>query len=328
MKKTSLLLAACVMMVVLGSWGFFSHKTIHQLAIYGLPSSLQRFMASNLDYLVANSIRPDLRRKEDPKEDTKHFIDADAPPFGKEGFDNIPENWQDAVKKYSEDTLRKYGTVPWEVLLIQAKLTHAFRHKLKDSILFYAADLGHYISDAHVPLHTSFNYDGQLTNQKGLHSLWESAVPETNVKAYHLFQKSKAHYLKNPQAEIFQVLRASNAMLPQVFGEEIKASEGFTDATKFQRSEKFGGRKTFSPAFVKAYAEHLGDSVNERILQAARCTADFWFTAWVNAGRPDLSDLTTTSPDFESALKAQRKAWKNNQLIEKGLLQSMKTPEK
>ena len=42
------------------------------------------------------------------------------------------------------------------------KLTSAFKSKNKDSILFYAADLGHYVGDLHVPLHITNNYDGQL----------------------------------------------------------------------------------------------------------------------------------------------------------------------
>jgi hypothetical protein len=38
--------------------------------------------------------------------------------------------------------------------------------------------LGHYIGDAHVPLHTTSNYNGQKTNQHGIHGLWESRIPE------------------------------------------------------------------------------------------------------------------------------------------------------
>jgi hypothetical protein len=66
------------------------------------------------------------------------------------------------------------------------KLTQAFKEKRKSEILFIAADLGHYIADAHMPLHTSDNHDGQLTDQKGIHSLWESRLPELFVKITNL----------------------------------------------------------------------------------------------------------------------------------------------
>jgi hypothetical protein len=249
--------------------------------------------------------------------------------FGKEGLDNIPHKWEDAVKKYSEDTLRKYGTVPWEVLWLKDKLTNAFKNKQKDSILYYAADMGHYISDAHVPLHTSYNYDGQLTNQKGLHSLWESTVPELHFDSYNLYQKHKAHYLKNPEAEIWKVAQKSSEMLKAVFEEEIKASEGFTEAQKFKRSERFGQmRKNYTPEFAKAYAKRLGNSVNERLLESSQCVADFWYTCWVDAGCPDLSDITKNMDATKEKIKTESKAWKKNELLKNGLLQSRKsTPE-
>lgn len=329
MKKLFITSSAIVLLVALGSWGFLVHRTIHQISIYSLPKPLQLFFGSEMDYLVYNSVRPDVRRKDDPKEETKHFIDGDAPVFGKEGLDNIPHKWEDAVKKYSEDTLRKYGTVPWEVLWLKDKLTNAFKNKQKDSILYYAADMGHYISDAHVPLHTSYNYDGQLTNQKGLHSLWESTVPELHLDSYNLYQKRKARYLKNPQAEIWKVAKKSSEMLKAVFEEEINASEGFTEAQKFKRSERFGQmRKNYTPEFAKAYAKRLGNSVNERLLESSQCVADFWYTSWVDAGCPDLSDLTKNMDATKQKIKTESKAWKKNELLKNGLLQSRKaTPE-
>lgn len=49
---------------------------------------------------------------------------------------------------------------------MMVKLTKAFKDKNRAEILFLAADLGHYIGDAHMPLHTSANHDGQLSDQK------------------------------------------------------------------------------------------------------------------------------------------------------------------
>jgi hypothetical protein len=329
MKKLPLLVGFGIMALFLCSWGFLAHRTIHQISIYSLPKKLQVFFATNVDYIVYNSVRPDVRRKDDPKEETKHFIDIDAPLFGEDAINTMPQKWEDAVKKYSEDTLRKYGTVPWEVLLLKEKLTNAFRNKQKDSILFYAADLGHYISDAHVPLHTSINYDGQLSNQRGLHSLWESTIPELHLNDYNLYQKHKAKYLKNPQEEIWKVLRQSNIMLKQVFEEEINASVGFSEDKKFKRSERFGQmRKNYSPEFAKAYSLRLGNTVNERLLASSRCVADFWYTSWVDAGCPDLSTISPVSEETTNKMKLEQKAWKANQLLSKGWLQSRKaTPE-
>jgi S1/P1 Nuclease len=316
---------AIIILLSCCSWGFLVHKTIHQISAYSLPKKLSTFFIKNEDYMVFNSVRPDVRRNTDKTEAPKHFIDLDAPIYGAEPLKTIPQDWNSAEKKYTADTLKKYGTLPWVVVDLQEKLTNAFRHKMKDSILFYAADLGHYISDAHVPLHTSYNYDGQLTNQKGLHSLWETGVPELNIESYNLYTKHKAKFIKNPLTEIWKEIKETNQLLEGVFKEEINASVGFTEERKFKRSERFGQmRKNFSPEFAKAYGERLGNTVNERLLASSRCVADFWYTAWVNAGKPDLSDLESASKEDKAKFKAAIKAWKKNELIKQELLQARK----
>lgn len=324
LPKLNVILALLILLVCC-SWGFLGHKTIHQITAYALPKKLSTFFMKNEDYMVYNSVRPDVRRNTDKTEAPKHFIDLDAPIYGKDPLNAIPQDWDSAVKKYTVDTLKEYGTLPWVVVDMQEKLTNAFRSKMKDSILFYAADLGHYISDAHVPLHTSYNYDGQLTNQKGLHSLWETAVPEMNIESYNLHTKHKAKYIKDPLAEIWKKIAATNKLLDGVFKEEINASVGFTEERKFKRSERFGQmRKNYTGEFAKAYGERLGNTVNNQMILSSESVADFWYTAWVNAGKPDLSDLETVSKEDKVKFKTAIKAWKNNELIKQGLLQARK----
>ena len=194
LKRCKVLVISAVIVVTGASWGFLVHKTVHQLAVYELPESLTPFFYQNIDYLVNNAPRPDMRRSQDSTEATKHFIDLEI--YEKEGAKKMPEDWQAAVKIYSKDSLLKYGYVPYHVVYMKDKLTAAFKSGNKDSILFYATDLGHYIGDANVPLHTTTNYDGQLTNQKGLHSLWESVIPELELENYQLYSSHKASYLK------------------------------------------------------------------------------------------------------------------------------------
>ena len=118
MKKTLLpLLLAALLLAhgTAGAWGFFGHRTITQVAVYELPASMQAFYYRHLAELVRLSTAPDERRNDDPAEAPKHFIDMDhyseIDPFGK-----VPQQYDKAVEKYSADTLKKYGTVPWVVL--------------------------------------------------------------------------------------------------------------------------------------------------------------------------------------------------------------------
>lgn len=310
-----MLLLGLVALVFFGSWGFLVHRTVNQLAVYELPKGLRPLFHQNMDYLVKHSVRPDERRNSDSTEASKHFIDFEA--FGDSAAWKMPQDWNEAVQQYSEDTLLEYGYVPYQVLWTKEKLTNAFKQKNKDSILYYAADLGHYIADAHVPLHTSLNYDGQLTGQKGLHSLWESMIPEIELSHFDLSSKHEAKYLKRPEAAIWNAVQQAHVLLTDVFEQEKEASKGFPEDKKYRTQMRRGKEvKSYSTDFAKAYHARLGKTVNQQLIRSANLIADFWFTSWVDAGKPDLSSLVTAmSQEEQQAYKTEVKAFKKNELL-------------
>src|SRR4030081_2218215 len=172
----------------------------------------------------------------------------------------MPVKWEDAVAVYSKDSLLKFGYVPYHIIMMKEKLTHAFRDQNKDSILFYAADMAHYIGDACVPLHTSINYDGQLTKQKGLHALWESMIPELEINQYDLSSRHHASYLEKPDETIWQTIRRAHVLLNDVFRQEKEASALFPDSTKYKI--QLGGEKevkNYTNEFAKEYSKRLGN---------------------------------------------------------------------
>jgi hypothetical protein len=210
---------------------------------------------------------------------------------------------------------------------MQERLTNAIRAQNRDSILFYATDLAHYIQDAHVPLHTTINYDGQLTDQKGLHSLWESVVPELTLDGFDLKAQKKARYIQNKEERIWDAVRRSFSLVPGVLEKEKEASKDFTDSTKY-RWQKRNGRdvRYYTKEFALAYAKLLDPTVNQQATKAANAVADFWYTAWVDAGKPDLQALQAKAGDerTEDALKKEVKAYRKNRLLKDGLLLSRK----
>lgn len=305
------------------SWGFLVHRTVTQLAVYQLPAEMQPFFHQQLDYLVRHSVRPDQRRSTDKTEDTKHFIDLEG--YGADAANNMPLAWNAAVARYTRDTLLKYGYVPYWVVEMKNRLTTAFRSGNRDSVLFYATDMAHYIEDAHVPLHTTLNYDGQLTNQKGLHSLWESTVPELMMADLNWKAKKKARYLKDPAKAIWNTVRQSFKLVPDVLRIEREVSAGFVDSTKY-RTQLRNGRevRSYSTAFARAYGKRIQATVNKQALRSADLVADFWYTAWVDAGRPDLSAAMTkkwATADAEK-LANETKAYRKNALLKNGWLLS------
>ena len=320
----SLLIAA---VIVCSSWGFLGHRTIHQLAIYELPPSMRYYFHRNMAEIVKSSVRADQRRSQDKGEATKHFIDLEL--YGDSAAWKMPLLWKDAVRKYGKDSLLKCGYVPYHVIAMKEKLSAAFRSGNKDSILFYAIDLGHYISDANVPLHVTENYDGQLTGQKGLHSLWESMVPEIEIQKYDLRGRHKAKYLKHPERAIWKAIRQSYKLLPDVFGAEKELSRSFTEAEKYRVQIRNGREyKSYTSAFAKAYSARLEETINKQMIRSANLLADFWYTAWVDAGCPNLNKGLLTNDKQKAALQEEMEAFKKNQLLEKKLLLSKQGNDK
>lgn len=304
--------------LIMCSWGFLVHRTVAQLAIYELPKPLRAFFFTNKDSIVYGAPRPDIRRTTQPEEGSKHYLDMEY--FGDSAVYVIPHNFQDAIAKYSLDTLNKYGTLPFVVLQNLQKLTDAFKAKNADSIIFYASDLCHYVADAHVPLHTSINYDGQMTGQHGIHDLWETTVPEVEITNYNLRSRHKAQYLQSPDATIWDILEHTHSLLPEMFEKEKEVAQHFTDSAKYRWQVRWGkNRRFYTPEFAKEYSIALKSSINDQLIASADHIADFWYTAWVNAGKPDLNTVLT-KPYNKHDFKKEKKAFKRNQLIQKKIL--------
>ncbi len=323
LKITGIWALLVLAVVVLSSWGFLVHRTIHQLAVYELPETPGRFFHEQMDYLVFNAPRADQRRSQDKTEATKHFIDLEK--FGTGNMLAMPREWDKAVAKFTKDSLLEFGYLPYHIIYMKNKLTEAFRNKDKDSVLFYAADIGHYISDAHVPLHTTINYDGQLTGQKGLHSLWESMIPEIHLNGYDLSSTHTATYLKDPVTVVWNAIHKTSLLVPDVLAKEKELTAQFTPERKY-RTQMRNGResKSYTTEFARAYAKSLGNTVNQQLIASANLLADFWYTAWVDGGKPDLSSWLKNGAGGEEAWKQEKQAFLKNELLKKGWLQSRK----
>ena len=113
MKFAARILISVIVVIICSSWGFFGHRRINHMAVFTLPKAMAGFYDANINYITDHAVDPDKKRYVDSLEAPRHFFDADH--YGKRPFMKMPLKWKEAAKKYSEDTLKKYGTVPWEV---------------------------------------------------------------------------------------------------------------------------------------------------------------------------------------------------------------------
>lgn len=273
----------------LTGWGFWGHQRINQKAVYCLPQPLLQFYKANIDYITKHAVDPDMRRYADPEEAPRHYIDLDR--YGDKPFDSLPHSWKDAIRKIGEDSLKSHGIVPYYIQVMLYRLTSAFKEKNEYKILKYSAEIGHYIGDAHVPLHCTRNYNGQLTGQHGIHGFWESRIPEMMGDNYS-YLLGRSLYIENPNSLIWQTLEESYAAKDSVLLLEAMLNKQF-DADKKYSYEVKGRQvvKVYSKEYTQAYNNLLNGMVERRMRKAIFMTASFWYTAWVNAGMPDLNDV-------------------------------------
>ncbi|MGB0850746.1 MAG: zinc dependent phospholipase C family protein, partial [Bacteroidia bacterium] len=205
--RVSIFIICCFAFLKSNPWGFYAHKEINYLACFTLPQEMFGFYKSNISYIQEFATRADQRRYAIENEAPRHYIDLDhyeqSTPI-----DTLPKQWDSAVAKYGKEHLEKYGIVPWHIQSVLRWLTIAMKERDYQKIITLSADLGHYIADAHVPLHSTENYNGQLTDQVGIHGLWESRLPEIFANDYN-FYTGKSEYITDPLETIWQTIEES-----------------------------------------------------------------------------------------------------------------------
>ncbi|WP_259070783.1 zinc dependent phospholipase C family protein [Mucilaginibacter sp. X4EP1] len=309
-KQASRIIIGFILILLCSSWGFYAHYRINRLAVFTLPKAMAGFYRANIQFITEHAVSADKRRYVDSTEAPRHFFDADH--YGKNPFAVIPQNWDDAAIKFTADTLVKYGTVPWTIQYNYYRLVKAFKEHDTTAILNASANLGHYVADAHVPLHLTLNYNGQLTNQTGIHALWESRIPELFADHYKLYI-GKARYIESPLVEAFKICRSSFKSVDSVLRFERILSKTYPPDKKYI-TEKRGKRQVteYSEAYAKAYQNMMNRMVQRRMRSAILSVGSFWYSAWVDAGQPDLDKLIAQplSADDAAKIKQEEAAFK------------------
>ena len=316
MKKyfTSFLLILLLLLAYLPSycWGFFAHKKINYYAVFLLPPAMLALYKPNIAFLEEHAVDPDKRRYAVPEEGPRHYLDIDH--YGKYPYPALPRKWQDAVAKFGEDSLMAYGIVPWHIQVMLSRLTYAFKEKNFSKIMKNSAEIGHYIADSHVPLHANSNHNGQYTNQKGIHGFWESRVPELLADKTFNFFIGTAQYIKNPGEYAWARVLESAAASDSVLRFEKELTQQFSPDQKYSFETRNGViLRQYSTAFTIAFNKRLDGMIERRMRLSVYSIASFWYTAWVNAGQPDLQSLvsrqfsTTDAKEFETL----NESWKN-----------------
>lgn len=199
---------------------------------------------------------------------------------------------------FYKEHLSEHGVLPWNLQKMQRDLTDAFRQRNTKRILRLCSDIGHYIGDAHVPLHTTSNYNGQKTGQHGIHGFWESRIPELFADESYDYFVGKPEYINHTADYFWSAVLASNSMVDSVLSIERAMRLSFP-ADRQMCPDMRNGVSVLAPCrdFSAAYQERLQNMIERRMRAAIHAVSSSWYTAWVDAGQPDLSKM---DPVFEN----------------------------
>ncbi len=291
------------------AWGFFAHQQINRMAVFTLPPEMMPLYKSRIQFLTDNAVNPDKRRYAIPDEAPRHFIDLDV--YADTTRETLPRSWSAAAAKFGADTLAMHGIVPWHIQLVKYQLTEAFKERNVRKILRLSADIGHYIADANVPLHTTRNYNGQFTNQSGIHGFWESRLPELFSTSYDWIV-GPAEYLEKPQQRAWRAVFNAHAALDSVLLMERNLTTELGESQKWNFEDRNGQTiKVYSAAFSAQYHKRLRGQVERQMRASIKMVGDFWYTCWVDAGQPDLKKLARQVGDDtdQTETAAEQQSW-------------------
>lgn len=188
---------------------------------------------------------------------------------------------------YLADGFTGHGILPYHLQAMQRRLTNAFKENDLQSIMRVSADIGHYIGDACVPLHTTSNYNGQLTNQVGIHAFWESRIPELFAVEEFDMVVGSAEYIDDPVAYFWNLVLESHKEVQRVLDLEKELSQTYPSDRQFCFEDRLNQTiKTQCAEYAKAYHLAMDKMVEDRFRVAVKALGDSWYTAWIDAGQP------------------------------------------
>ena len=266
------------------AWGFEGHKFITERAIDLLPPEIRPFFQKFRTTVVEHSIDPDTYRTMGfVEEPPRHFLDMDA--YGPYPFADLPREYKEAVAKRGSDFVLKNGTVPWRADESYIQLRDTFRPVApapyaRDNIKLFSAVLAHYIGDSFQPFHAAVNYNGQMTNQLGIHSRFETEMFD-RYKDRLKIAPAPVTAIASPRDFMFATLSDSFQLVDPILAADREAVKD---------------RTSYDEGYFNQMFEKTGPIMEKRISGAITGVASMITAAWTEAGKPALPPEAPARP--------------------------------
>ncbi|MBI4546607.1 MAG: T9SS type A sorting domain-containing protein [Ignavibacteriae bacterium] len=266
------IVSVLIIVAIAYAWGFTAHKFINRKAAQHLPGEMNSFKADSLFY-ESHSVDADIRRDNTDTsfyaERWRHFLDIDDYP----NYHNLPRDLNVLITLYGWERVKQNGLNPWVTQRLVDSLTAQLMRSDLTTAKYTMSDLGHYIADAHQPLHCTENYDGQFTGNNGIHSRYETSMINTYQSQLRVFPDS-TQYISSPLDYAFEYIYHSNSLVDSVLAADdyAKAISGWN------------GSGTPPSSYYSALWQKTQSFTLDQFQHATVAIASLWYTAWFNAG--------------------------------------------
>lgn len=252
------------------AWGPVAHQVVITWALETLPPEMRSFFENNRQFFIEHANDTDALMKTDRYERMRHYIYLDK--YGEFPYTALPHDYLKAKEKYMTSRISRDGMLPWQIGEYSLRLTKAMKTGNWEEVKLDAAALAHYVADAHDPLHTTQNYDGQLSQQTGLSLRFDFYLFDRYSK-FFMMHPDPAEKIDDPTEFAFQRCLESNVWVDLVLWSDLQARDGLAG---------------YNDEYYDRFYDRIRPTVVHEINDAAHDAGSYWYTSWLNAGRPQL----------------------------------------
>jgi hypothetical protein len=243
-----------------------AHRVVVEEAIDVLPDPIKDFYKDHRQEMPSQALEPEFP----PRGPERRFLVDRLLPFP---FKGLPRS-EEALKARFGEEAEQVGRLPWLIDDSYDRLLEAYRAEDKVAILRGSDEMAGYMVDLNTPLNLTRDFDGQETGQHGLWLRVAEKLPEAMGGDLKL-DSDVANYLDKPKEYVFSVMLGSYV---------------WADNILYLDSLARRGKSGYSAAYYDSFARRAGPIVRDRLSHAAEDAASYWYTAWTDAGRPELKD--------------------------------------
>ncbi|MDD2236806.1 MAG: zinc dependent phospholipase C family protein [Kiritimatiellae bacterium] len=273
-KSTRYLLSLWLFLILIprdvSAWAGRTHMWISRSATAQASRRMPGWEAY-ADLLARMSIGPDIWKNDDPEEGPRHFIDLEH--YGYPSVTLDPDHRGLYDIETGNYTFVE-GIVPWVVVDTVNRMSSSMRSNQWDDAVRTAGALAHYAADMCMPLHTTANYDGQESGNDGIHGRWESEMPARKMTSRR-FASNEPQYIESLWPALTSAVARAHAQVPAIL---------LADDTAFSEADDSPN----NALYYDLLWSNTSDIFLSQVDHSAQLLASLWYTAWINAGSPEI----------------------------------------